>query len=46
MGLDEMAKAVSVDLEEKLLEELPLEDSIVKRTGRWGRVSKGKRRSS
>lgn len=40
MKVDEMAKGLSVDSEEKMLEDLSLECSIVQRTGIWGRSSK------
>lgn len=46
LRIDEIAKGVSVDSEEKWSKDLSLGHSIVKRTERWGKVSKGQRRSS
>lgn len=40
MRLNEMPYKVNVDSEEKWSEELSLGRSIVKRTGRWRKVSK------
>lgn len=41
MRLDEVTKRLSVDSEEKMLEDLSLGPSIVQRAGRRGRGSKG-----